>query len=98
MVEVARFAPNAARIVAGSNPRPRANALAVSDVAGALATTLLRVEHAHLRRQVVPLLGAREVERAARVESTAIGEREPRVHVGGCRAHRLRAPGPPRCP
>ena len=35
MVDVARFAPNAARIVAGSKPRPRANAVAVSDVAGA---------------------------------------------------------------
>ena len=40
IVDVARLAPRTARIVAGSNPRPRANAVAVSNVAGARELTL----------------------------------------------------------
>jgi len=44
MVDVARFAPNAACILAGSIPRPRANAVAVSDVDGAFATTLFALK------------------------------------------------------
>jgi hypothetical protein len=76
--EAPTSATSCACIVAGSNPRPRAEPTAVIDVDGILGDCARSVELAGVEVEVVAGLLAREIHRAAHIDVAAAGER----HLG----------------